>query len=377
VGGPTRLTRHALASAGGNWPDSGSRSMARRLGWSLVLLLSALLLYGLGVWLLPSGSPRIGVPPRELPSEPFGGLVNDAWGIAFSPNGDVLATAGSDCQVRLWNLDGSPHGPALQGHEAPVLSVAFCPKGDLLASGGGDSTIQLWKLDGSAVGDPFKLTHAIARSLNFSPSGDCLLSAGGDVILWNLDGTIRGRAIRANAYAAVFVQSKDGLLVATAGEDQIIRLWNLNGQQHGKPMEGHSDEIMSVATSPNGDLVASASRDGTVRLWNLDGSAHGKPCRGHKGAVYAVAFSPGGDVLASGGGDSTVRLWNLDGSSRGQPLQCDQRGLIVSVAFSPAGDLLASGSNAGVRVWDIKRGRLAVPDAPLLSPDKPGSRTDK
>jgi WD40 repeat protein len=335
--------------------------MTRRSKWSFVLLLSALPLYWLATWLLPSGSPRIGVPPRELPGEPFGGVGNDVWGVAFSPTGDMLATACGDCQVRLWNLDGSAHGQPLQGHEAPVLSVAFCPKGDVLASGAGDRTIQLWRPDGSALGDPFKLTKALARSVRFSPTGDCLVSAGGDVILWNLDGTMRGQAIRANAYAAVFLSTKDGLLLATAGQDRIVRLWNQNGQQHGKPMEGHADEVMSVAASPNGDLVASASRDGTVRLWNLDGSAHGKPLRGHRGPVLAVAFSPQGDLLASGGEDSTVRLWNLDGRSRGQPLKFDECGLIGSIAFSPSADLLALASSGGVRLWDMKRGQLAVP----------------
>jgi WD40 repeat protein len=334
--------------------------MARRSKWYLVLLLSAPLLCWLAIWLLPSDSPRTGVPPRELPGEPFGGVGYDVWGVAFSPNGDLLVTAGGDCQVRLWNLDGSAHGQPLQGHVAPVLSVAFCPKGDVLASAGGDRTIRLWRLDGSALADPFKLTNAHARSVFFAPTGDCLVSAGGDLILWNLDGTIRAQAIRANANDAVFLPTKDGLLLATAGQDRIVRLWDLKGQQHGKPMEGHTREVMCVAASPNGDLAASGSRDRTVRLWNLDGSPHGKPLRGHRRAVHAVAFSPQGDLLASGAEDSTVRLWNLDGSARGQPLKFNECGCIGSIAFSPRGDLLALASSGGVRVWDIQRGQLAV-----------------
>jgi hypothetical protein len=113
-----------------------------------------------------------------------------------------------------------------------------------------------------------------------------------------------------------------------------------------------------VAFSPKADLLASAGEDGTVQLWNLDASPRGAPLQGHRGSVHSVAFSPKGDLLATAGVGGTVLLWNLDGSPEVRPLQ-GVTWMTYSVAFSPKGDLLASaGYDGTLRLWNTTDGTL-------------------
>jgi WD40 repeat protein len=109
--------------------------------------------------------------------------------------------------------------------------------------------------------------------------------------------------------------SPDGRILATAGDDGTIRLWDPNRLEPvGQPLTGHSNGVWGVAFSPDGRLLASAGGpDETVRLWDVNtGTSVGDPLTGHKGPVTSVAFSPDGKILASAGGtDATVRLWPI------------------------------------------------------------------
>jgi WD40 repeat protein len=322
-----------------------------------------------------------------LPAEARTGL--DA--VAFSPDGQLLATADWDGTVRLWNPATSrPVGSplTLSGNGIGTAGVAFSPNGKLLASAVSLGSGQLWDAaTRRPVGDPLPVdttdttgTGGGAGVVAFSPDGTLLATAGSDgtVRLWNPATSDPAgaplRAVRGGAVDGVAF-SPDGTLLATADSDGTVRLWNpATGHAVGTPLRAvRGGAVDGVAFSPDGTLLATADSDGTVRLWNpATRQPVGAPLPAVSGGdVDGVAFSPDGTLLASAGSDGTVRLWNpATGHAVGAPLRAVRSGVVDGVAFSPDGKLLASADSDGVvRLWNPATGQ---PTGAPLRADRSG-----
>ena len=121
-------------------------------------------------------------------------------------------------------------------------------------------------------------------------------------------------------------------------------------------LEGHAEEVRSVAWHPDGDKLASGSWDNRVIIWDAQSGQALKILDGHTGSVRSVAWHPEGRLLASGSWDGRIFIWDADAGAVIATLEAD--GPIRSVAWHPDGHLLASGSDNGhVTLWDLETGQ--------------------
>ena len=277
--------------------------------------------------------------------------------IAFSPDGQRLASGSEDHTIRLWNTQTGVPLDTLYGHEGPVLSVAFSPDGQRLISRSLDNTLLLWNAQTGDSLTTIKDDDGEVLNVVFSPRGSRVISESSNhtFLLWNAQSGIfitnlevHGESVRSLAF------SPDDSLIASGSIDNTVQLWNAEYGVPLSPLLGHVGPIESVAFSPNGRYIASGSLDNTIRVWNAKTFELQATIEDHQGAVRKVIFSPDGQRLASGSDDNTIRLWN---PLTGSPLTSleGHLGAVLSVAFNHDGQRLATGSaDTTIRIWDVQ-----------------------
>jgi WD40 repeat protein len=287
------------------------------------------------------------------------GHTNWVLSVVFSPDGQLLASAGEDCRIKLWHVRDGNCLMTLIGHTDYVHSVSFSPDGEILASSSIDQTLKLWSVKTGECLNTLHGHESWIERVVFNSNGQMLASGSNDrtIKLWD---TIAGECVRtlyghSDQVSSVAFSPDDRILASSSG-DRTIKLWDVNTGECFNTLQGHSGQIWSLAFIADGSLLASGSHDRTIKLWDVPTGQCLRTLQGHASQVRSIAFDTRGSTIASGSGDQTIGFWDVQTGQRIKTLQ-GYSSRIWSIAFNADGTQLASGSyDRTIGVWDVSNG---------------------
>jgi WD40 repeat protein len=299
------------------------------------------------VWEFPTGAQVVSIPAHD-------GEAND---VAFGPDASVVYSCGDDHLACSWNIESGTLQDAFRGHrrrlvdsfaaaDSPWIYVDCSADGRYLAAFQA-GRIALFELASQRLVNDWPIDERVeVHRLAISSDGGLVAFADHTdrefVSLYSRIAPSATRRFPARQCEGLAI-SPDGRWLA-AGHLDELRLFDLEQDAEPVVLQGHSSTLSGAAFSPDGILLATVGDDRLLKLWHVDTGKEVFSIRGHRDRVNAVAFTPGGRTIATAGDDRQVKLWH---TATGQPLgslPLEPEG-IERIAFDTSGTRLAARGN--------------------------------
>ena len=297
---------------------------------------------------------------REIAS--LSAVRNDTLylGLAFSPDARTVAYCeGRSGTIILWNIEGQTLVSSLKEHTDYVLALAFSPDGERLASGGDDRTIRIWNVAQRKAMVITNQTYSIQR-LAFSPDGRTLAVASLDQYVKILDadnGELQRELRGHRGLVTCLAFSREGRSLITGSTDSTVRVWDTMPQETPRTVQ----QLPTGATredprlSPDGQHLLTVFTNGMFSLWDtlrfIESQRYPLPWSN----TTAWAVAPGGKLAAFGNGTGQCNVWDVPaGHERYSAPVANAK--IWELSFSLDGQQLAIGGR-NIHIWDVASGK--------------------
>ena len=292
------------------------------------------------------------------------------YSIATSPaNSDIFAAAGFNGEIKVWLQNKSNNSKeliyTLSRHQSTINQIKYSPDGKILASASADRTIKLWNTENGKLITTIKELQAAINSISFSSDNQFL-------VLGNEDNTVKVWDIRQEKVVATLKDHTDSIetvlvspnnkYIVSAGHDKTIKVWNFEGKLL-QSIDAHNLAITDLEFTSNGKILASASWDNTVKLWQIEasGEINSNPLQTlteHQDGVTDLLINNDDKLLVSASSDRTIKLWNIQDGSLIKTLQ-GHVSRINSIAFTNnEQSIISADEQQGLYWWDLRLNKL-------------------
>lgn len=302
------------------------------------------------------------------------GHTNGVTHVEFSPDGQRLASASLDATAKIWDMTTGQCLLTIQEDFARVNCLAYSSDGRRIITGSSSlipstlgTELKIWDAES---GEKLRTLERSPRPLQrviFSPDDQRLASIAVDKIeLWDLS---TGKVVESWKHIAPgetndglfrgvidIAFSPDGQQLASASQDQTIKLWSNSTGQELMTFRGHMGVVLQVLFTPDGQRLVSSSNDQTVRIWDVSTGLERSILKGHTDSVVAVAINSEGTRLASADSSGAIKQWDVETQQSARPLETPDSA--SSVAFRADGQMLAIAFGQKIHLCDPHTGRI-------------------
>ncbi|KAL5218288.1 hypothetical protein ABZP36_018972 [Zizania latifolia] len=296
----------------------------------------------------------------------FRAHTDEIYAIACSPtDASLVASGGKDDRGFLWKI-GSAEGVVLElsGHTDTVCTVAFSSDGNFLASGSFDGRINVWNTATRTLQGTFEGSGSGFEWLKWHPRGHLIIAGSEDCNLWmwNADHNAILNTFAGHSSTVTCGDfTPDGKLICTGSDDASLRIWDPRTAQSRHVVRGHgyhTDGLTCLSITWDSQTIVSGSKDNSVCIVNINSGQVVGSLDGHTGSLECVGISPSYNWVATGGMDQKLIIWDL--ARQSIRCTCNHDEGVTSLAWLGSSRFVASGCIDGmVRIWDSLSGECA------------------
>ena len=276
--------------------------------------------------------------------------------IALSLDANIIASAGEDAVIQVWNIAEQKRIADIEGHQDQVRSIALTTDAKFLISGSRDGSVKVWNIASGQCVRTFGERVMTMTKIALNPQGRVVAIADGSgvILLWDvLENSVFSRRSCQNGGANAIRFSRDGHFLGVGGADGSVIIWNRGKKEPVFAFRDHQSPVTAVALSVDMHRCFSADKSGKIVVRNLLTNNQENVLQGHFGEISGLELLADARFLFSSAKDGTVKVWNLMDSLSSCVIE-GHPAAVTTMRLEISGRRLVTGCADGiVRAWEL------------------------